>query len=80
MGTPTQHFKTGWNDTADGILRWGDSDNSDKWPDALAWSNHCRDIAIDILKKPLESHIEFYYRGIVQAAACYEKSQEIEKL
>lgn len=71
-----QHFNTGWNDTAHGILTWT---NHEKWPSALAWALDMKNIALEERPKALGSHNKAYFTGVCECVDEYQRTGTIEK-
>ncbi len=69
------HFNCGWNDTAHGILTWGNG--SDKWQSSLEWALHCRAIALDCLPMAKGKHNREYFLGVM---ACVDEYSETGRI
>lgn len=65
-----QHYNTGWNDIANGILTWT---GSDKWQSPLEWAIEMRTIAL------AQRGNDAYMRGCVECVEAYQKTGRIER-
>jgi hypothetical protein len=68
-------FRCGWNDLANGVIDWVDQE---RWPSALAWVIHMRELAGECKRRT--SVPNRYYDGVIAAAKEYEQTGKIWRM
>ncbi len=68
-------FRTGWNDTAYGIMEWTPHD---QWPNAAAWATHLLEVVESCFTRGDKD--DGYYAGVISAVSYYRLRHSMERL